>query len=49
MGLDEDARFIVGRRLKQDFQNGRSYYGLAGRVLQLPPKAARRPASKALA
>jgi hypothetical protein len=47
--LDEDARFIVGRRLKQDFENGRSYHGLAGRILQLPTEAARRPSSKALA
>jgi putative restriction endonuclease len=47
--VDEQDRFVVGRRLKQDFGNGRSYYVLAGRPLQLPAEAARRPSSKALA
>ena len=47
--VDEDAKFIVGRRLKQDFENGRSYYSLAGRTLELPVEAARRPSSTALA
>ncbi len=47
--VDEDAKFVVGRRLKQDFENGRSYYSLAGRRLQLPEEAARRPSSMALA
>ena len=28
--VDEDQRFVVGRRLKDDFENGRSYYGLQG-------------------
>ncbi len=46
--IDEQARFVVGRRFKQDFENGRSYYGLAGRALELPAEAARRPSSKAL-
>ncbi len=35
--VDEDAKFVVGRRLKQDFENGRSYYVHAGRGLDLPP------------
>jgi putative restriction endonuclease len=47
--VDEDAKFVVGRRLKQEFENGRSYYGLAGRPLELPSEAARRPSSKTLA
>jgi hypothetical protein len=33
----------------QDFENGRSYYGLAGRTLELPAEAARRPSAEALA
>jgi putative restriction endonuclease len=47
--VDEDAKFIVGRRLKQDFENGRSYYGLVGQALLLPAEAERRPSSQALA
>jgi putative restriction endonuclease len=47
--VDEDARFVVGRRLKQDFENGRSYYNLAGQALELPEEAAWHPSSKALA
>jgi putative restriction endonuclease len=47
--VDEQARFVVGQRLKQDFENGRSYYRLAGRPLELPVEAARRPSSEALA
>jgi putative restriction endonuclease len=41
--VDEDHRFVVGRRLKQDFQNGRSYYVLHGRQLALPAEAGARP------
>jgi putative restriction endonuclease len=47
--VDEQARFVVGRRLKQDFENGRSYYGLAGQPLKLPAEAARRPSREVLA
>ena len=47
--VDEDSKFVVGRRLKQDFENGRSYYSLTGHALELPAEAARRPSSAALA
>jgi HNH endonuclease len=47
--VDEDAKFVVGRRLKADFENGRSYYGLHGHTLELPAEAARRPSRDALA
>lgn len=47
--VDEDNRFIVGRRLKGHFENGRSYYSLHGRQLELPELAAMRPAREALA
>ncbi len=47
--VDEQSKFVVGRRLKQDFENGRSYYGLVGQALLLPAEAARRPSSQALA
>jgi putative restriction endonuclease len=46
--VDERSRFVVSERLKSDFQNGRSYYALAGRVLELPAEATGRPSSKAL-
>jgi putative restriction endonuclease len=36
-------RFVVGRRLKQDFDNGRSYYELHGRTMTLPSEAVLRP------
>lgn len=47
--VDEDSRFVVGRRLKTEFENGRSYYGLHGQPLRLPREAARRPSPAALA
>jgi putative restriction endonuclease len=46
--VDENMRFVVGRRLKTDFDNGRSYYELHGRTMSLPSDAALRPASDAL-
>ena len=46
--IDEHSKFVVGRRLKQDFENGRSYYNLAGHALELPAEGARRPSSEAL-
>jgi putative restriction endonuclease len=49
VAVDEDAKFVVGQRPRKDFKNGRSYYGLAGRSLELPTEAARRPSAEALA
>lgn len=46
--VDEDAKFVVGRRLKTEFENGRSYYGLHGHALRLPVEATRRPSREAL-
>ena len=43
MTIDEQMRLVVGRRLKADFDNGRSYYQLNGTELALPVDAARRP------
>ena len=34
--VDEDMRFVVGNRLRDDFANGRSYYSLNGDRLALP-------------
>jgi putative restriction endonuclease len=47
--VDEDNRFVVGSRLKQDFENGRSYYGLQGHPLAVPNAPDLRPSSEALA
>lgn len=47
--VDEDDRFVVGRRLKEDFENGRSYYGLHGKVIEAPKERTLRPAPEALA
>jgi putative restriction endonuclease len=49
VAVDEDDKFVVGQRLKHDFANGRSYYGLHGQVLKLPVEKVHRPSSEALA
>jgi putative restriction endonuclease len=46
--VDEDDRLVVGRRLKDDFDNGRTYYALHGLPLTLPQDPALRPDSGAL-
>jgi putative restriction endonuclease len=46
--VDEDHRFVVGHRLKDDFENGRSYYGLHGVPLTLPTESRLRPDETAL-
>ena len=47
--IDEDHRFVVSRRLAQDFGNGRSYREFDGRSLSLPSESNLRPAPAALA
>jgi putative restriction endonuclease len=47
--VDANGTFVVGRRLKDDFENGRSYYDLHGRTLSLPGDVALRPAAAQLA
>lgn len=47
--VDEKLQFVVGRRLKDDFENGRSYYGLRGQPVMLPAEASLRPSAAALA
>jgi len=47
--VDENCRFVVGRRLREDFGNGRSYNDLHGRELVVPAVAASRPSTVALA
>jgi putative restriction endonuclease len=38
-----EHRFEVSRRLREDFENGRTYYPLHGRRIRLPPHEAERP------
>jgi putative restriction endonuclease len=47
--VDDEMRLVVGRRLKADFDNGKSYYHLAGTQLALPSDVALRPDADALA
>jgi putative restriction endonuclease len=38
-----DRRFVVSRRLAQEWENGKAYYALEGREIRLPTRAADRP------
>lgn len=49
VGVTPDYRFEVSRRLKDDFSNGRSYYPLHGRRIQLPADPSDRPDASLLA
>jgi putative restriction endonuclease len=46
--VSTDGRLEVGRRLKDDFENGRHYYAMHGQALSLPRNPQLRPALKAL-
>lgn len=46
--VDEDFRFVVGSRLKVEFENGRSYYGLHGQRLAVPAEARSAPSRNAI-
>ena len=46
--ISNDGRFEVGQRLKADFENGRSYYAMHGRLVAPPHDARSRPAREAL-
>ena len=49
MTVSPDFRLEVGRRLREDFANGRSYYPLQGRELGLPTSPSDRPDARFLA
>jgi putative restriction endonuclease len=36
--ISPDYHFEVSRRIREDYENGRDYYSLHGRTIQLPPK-----------
>jgi putative restriction endonuclease len=46
--ISTDGRFEVGRRLKDDYENGRHYYAMHGQSLSLPGDPLKRPAREAL-
>jgi putative restriction endonuclease len=46
--ISSDGRFEVGRRLKDDYENGRHYYAMQGRALSLPRDPCQRPAREVL-
>ncbi len=48
VAIDGEHRFLVGDRLKRDFENGRSYYGLRGHPVTLPNVPELRPSPTAL-
>lgn len=43
-----DYHFLVSRRIKEEFENGRDYYALHGSPIRLPQNAAHHPAADAL-
>lgn len=47
--VDEDHRFVVSGRLKQDYDNGKVYYALDGNRLELPANPANWPNEAELA
>jgi putative restriction endonuclease len=46
VGVTPDHRFVVSKRLKDDFANGRSYYPLDGSEIRLPERVAERPSPR---
>jgi len=49
VAIDEGIRFVVGQRLRDDFENGQSYYGMRGRQISLPDDPYLQPSREALA
>lgn len=49
VSVDENRRFIVSRRLREDFDNGKHYYDLHGTELRPPTNHSAAPAPDALA
>lgn len=46
--VDPDYRFVVSKRIKEEFENGREYYALQGAQLRLPQRRALWPSASAL-
>lgn len=43
-----EHRFLVSRKIKEEFENGRDYYRLHGSEIRLPPRAEHQPLAEAL-
>lgn len=46
--VTNDFRFVVSARLKEEFANGKSYYGLHGKQLHVPAQQPQKPSSEML-
>jgi putative restriction endonuclease len=46
--VDERYRFVVGARLRNEWDNGRAYYAIEGRTIRLPALDSDRPSPAAL-
>jgi putative restriction endonuclease len=46
--VSTDGRFEVGRRLKEDFENGRHYYAMHGQLIRPPADGRHSPARESL-
>jgi putative restriction endonuclease len=46
--VSDDGRFEVGRRLREEFENGRDYYSMHGRSIFRPTDSRYRPEKEAL-
>ncbi|MEO8217018.1 MAG: HNH endonuclease [Acidobacteriota bacterium] len=43
-----DYHFLVSRRIREEFENGRDYYALSGQAIRLPENPVHRPMSETL-
>jgi putative restriction endonuclease len=48
VSVTPDYHLEVSRRIREDFENGRHYYALHGRAIQLPRASSQRPAAEFL-
>jgi len=44
--ISEEDRFIVSRKIREEFENGRDYYAMHGNILNLPERNDVRPAKE---
>ena len=46
--MTPESRFLVSKRIREEFENGRDYYALHGSEVQLPVKRELAPSSEYL-
>jgi len=44
--ISRDNQFLVSRKIREDYENGRDYYEMHGRILHLPGQQSLRPAKE---